>query len=180
MKQPDPQPGEDRLEPSLSISAVADRAWMRSDPSTSGQTTKLRCPARDLGPHPLPDLGVVGVGARPASSRPVSAPTGARRAAVMSRSPKTTIAAVRGIGVAVITSTSGIGARSRRRVTALRSQRRALLDPEPVLLVDHRDTERREPDVVGEKSVGADDEVDRTVGEPLARPGALGARRCGS
>ena len=43
------------------------------------------------------------------------------------------IAAVRGIGVAVITSTSG--------ASPLPAQQRALLDAEAVLLVDHRDAE---------------------------------------
>ena len=43
------------------------------------------------------------------------------------------IAAVRGIGVAVMTSTSGSSPFSAQQV--------ALLDAEPVLLVDHRDAE---------------------------------------
>ena len=45
------------------------------------------------------------------------------------------IAAVRGIGVAVITSTSG------DRVALAACEQRALLDAEAVLLVDHREAE---------------------------------------
>ena len=62
---------------------------------------------------------------------------------VMSRSPKTTMAAVRGIGVAVITSRSGsrpvaVGA------AALGPERGPLLHPEPVLLVDDHHAEGAE------------------------------------
>ena len=72
------------------------------------------------------------------------------------------MAAVRGIGVAVITRTSGD--------VALRPQQVALLDAEPVLLVDHRHAEPRELDASVDQRVGADEDVD------LARRAAR--RRC--
>ena len=64
----------------------------------------------------------------------------------MSRSPKTVIATVRGIGVAVITSTCG-------GVCGLGPQRVALLDAEPVLLVDHHQPEVGELDAFVEQGV---------------------------
>ena len=68
----------------------------------------------------------------------------------MSRSPKTVIATVRGIGVAVITSTCG-GVKP-----ALLGERCPLLDAEPVLLVDHDETEIGELHDVLEQRVRAD------------------------
>ena len=77
-----------------------------------------------------------------------------------SRSPYTVIAAVRGIGVAVITSRSGTTA------ARLLPQRGALLHAEAVLLVDHDDAEAVERHRLLDQRVGADGEVDRAVGEP--------------
>ena len=71
------------------------------------------------------------------------------------------IAAVRGIGVAVITSTSGL----RLSSTALAPQQVALLDAEAVLLVDHRDAEVGELHALVDQRVRADDEVDRPVAQ---------------
>ena len=59
----------------------------------------------------------------------------------MSRSPKTTMAAVRGMGVAVITSRSGSARPGLAAPRALVPQCGALLDPEAVLLVDHHHPE---------------------------------------
>ena len=89
----------------------------------------------------------------------------------MSRSPKTTMAAVRGIGVAVITSRSG-SAPVAAAVAALGPQGGALLDAEAVLLVDDHDPEGGEAHVVGEQGVGADHEVDAAR---RAGPGGAGA-----
>ena len=63
-------------------------------------------------------------------------PGGISRSSDLSRSPYTSIAAVRGIGVAVITSTSGTTS-----ALAFALQQRALLHAEAVLLVDHREPE---------------------------------------
>ena len=70
----------------------------------------------------------------------------------VSRSPKTVMATVRGIGVAVITSTCGRGWR-------LGAERGALLDPEPVLLVDHDQSEVGELRARTQQGVGADDDA---------------------
>ena len=86
-----------------------------------------------------------------------------------SRSPYTVIAAVRGIGVAVITSRSG------HRRAGLLPQGGALLHAEAVLLVDHDDAEAVEGDALLDQRVGADGEVDRAVGEPAEDALALGA-----
>ena len=91
---------------SRSASAVADAASTRSEPSTSGQTTNARCPeatcSRTRAQASSTSSGVrshaVVTGWRPGGSSSIT---------VMSRSPKTTMAAVRGMGVAVMTSRSG-------------------------------------------------------------------------
>ena len=82
------------------------------------------------------------------------------------------IAAVRGIGVAVITSTSGTTS-----VVAFALQQRALLDAEAVLLVDHRDAEVRELGVAVEQRVGADEDVDLAAVEARRDAPALGRGR---
>ena len=98
---------------------------------------------RDLLVHALPrpveparassaGTTVVAIGARPA---------GSSRSVEVSRSPKTVIATVRGIGVAVITSTCG-------GVVPPCAQRVALLDPEAVLLVDDDQAEIGEADAL--------------------------------
>ena len=69
-----------------------------------------------------------------------------------SRSPYTVSASVRGMGVAVITSTSGI--------RPFRSQRRALDDAETVLLVDDGEAQRSEVDGALHQRVRADDQID--------------------
>ena len=83
---------------------------------------------------------LVWIGARPAGS---SAST------EVSRSPKTVIATVRGIGVAVITRTCG-------RRAGLVGERGPLLDAEAVLLVDDHEAEVGELHRVLEQGVGAD------------------------
>ena len=72
------------------------------------------------------------------------------------------IAAVRGIGVAVITSTSGVTV-----VGAFAAQQVALLDAEPVLLVDHGHPEARELDAPVDERVRADQ---RCRPSPSRRP----------
>ncbi len=83
-------------------------------------------------------------------------PAGSSVSVEVSRSPKTVIATVRGIGVAVITSTCG-GSDAR-----LGGQRGALLDAEPVLLVDDDEAEVGELHAVLEQGVGADDDARRS------------------
>ena len=97
---------------------------------------------------------------------------------VMSRSPKTTMAAVRGIGVAVITSRSG--SRPVAVVApALGPEGGTLLDPEAVLLVDDHHAEGAEVDLVGEEGVGADEQVDGSLGQSGVESGPIGGRRSG-
>ena len=74
------------------------------------------------------------------------------------------MATERGIGVAVITSTCGRG-------VGLGAQRGPLLDPEPVLLVDHHQPEVGELHAGAEQGVGADHDAG------LARGGAGQWRR---
>ena len=81
------------------------------------------------------------------------------------------IAAVRGIGVAVITSTSGC--------VALAAQQVALLDAEAVLLVDHRDAEVGELDAAVEQRVRADEDVDLAARAARRRCAAARPRSCG-
>ena len=79
---------------------------------------------------------------------------------------------MRGIGVAVITSTSG--------AVALRPQQVALLDAEAVLLVDHDDAEAGELDAAVDQRVGADEDVDRRrARRPVGDAPPLGRRACG-
>ena len=66
-------------------------------------------------------------------------------------SPKTVIATVRGIGVAVMTSTCGGGGLPAQGVT--------LLDAETVLLVDDHEGEVVEAHVLLDEGVGADDDA---------------------
>lgn len=76
----------------------------------------------------------------------------------VSRSPNTVSATVRGIGVAVITSRCGVspapGALARRAVS--------LFDAEPVLFVDHHQSEVVELHGVLQQGVGADHDAGRT------------------
>ncbi len=95
-------------------------------------------------------------------------PSGIVRIVETSRSPKTVIATVRGIGVAVSTRACGRG--------ALRAQRLALLDPEPVLLVDDDETEVGEGRRVAEQRVGADDDPRLPGCRPQRRLAPLGGR----
>ena len=87
-------------------------------------------------------------------------PAGSSVSVEISRSPYTVMATVRGIGVAVMTSTCG------RLPAALAAQRVPLLDAEPVLLVDHHQAEVGELDLLLEQRVGADHD-----------PGVAGERR---
>ena len=68
---------------------------------------------------------------------------------------------MRGIGVAVITSTS--------TASPLRGERQALMHAEAVLLVDDREREIAERDLVLEQRMGADQEIDLAGGEPRER-----------
>ena len=94
---------------SRSNSSVADLASTRSESLTSGHTTKARWPAATSLAHPVPGRRVSPPGASPGSHSVVTGwrPGGISSSVVRSRSPKITMAAVRGIGVAVITSRSG-------------------------------------------------------------------------
>ena len=62
--------------------------------------------------------------------------------------------------MAVITSTSGTAV-----TRPLLPQRGPLLDAEAVLLVDHDHAERTELDALLDERVGADEDVDRAVGQ---------------
>ena len=79
---------------------------------------------------------------------------------------------MRGIGVAVITSTSGTTS-----AFGLRLEQRALLDAEAVLLVDHREAELGELGVAVEQRVRADEDVDLVAREALRDAAALGRGR---
>ena len=88
------------------------------------------------------------------------------------------MAAVRGIGVAVITSTSGT-----TRPATLFPECGPLLDAEAVLLVDHHHAEGPEGHRLGEQGVGADQHVDGPLGQagveagPLLGRGPVGQQR---
>ena len=89
-----------------------------------------------------------------------------------SRSPYTVSASVRGIGVAVITSTSGI--------RPFRTQRRALHDAEAMLFVDDGEPERAEVHRALHERVRADDQMDvagRKAREQIAPLAARSSRR---
>ena len=96
---------------------------------------------------------MVWIGARPA---------GSSVSVEVSRSPNTVIATVRGIGVAVITSTCGGRA-------GLVGQGGPLLDAEPVLLVDDDQAEVGEGDLLLEQGVGADDDAGLAARDPQHR-----------
>ena len=83
-------------------------------------------------------------------------------------SPHSVSASVRGIGVAVMTSTSGFD--------AFRGQRAALHDAKAMLLVDHGQRQRLELDVLLDQRLRADDEVDLAA---LDRGQQVAARRRG-
>ena len=70
----------------------------------------------------------------------------------------------------------GIGALPVRGVPTLGPKRVALLDTEPVLLVDHHDAQAGEAHLVGEQRVGADHEIDGARPQPLVELGALPGR----
>ena len=80
------------------------------------------------------------------------------------------IAAVRGIGVAVITSTSG-------DCPPFAAQEVALLHAEAVLLVDHRHAEAGELDAAVDQRVGADEDVDLAGAQAVGDPAPLGRGR---
>ena len=97
---------------------------------------------------------------------------------VMSRSPKTTMAAVRGIGVAVITSRSG----SRPSPSSPRPlSRRAARCSTPKRCCSSITTTPRSGTrtCVGEQGVGADEQVDRAVGQPGVDAAPLARRWSG-
>ena len=99
------------------------------------------------------------------------APRRSSSSTVTSRSPNRVIASVRGIGVAVMCSTCGAS-----RV-GLASQRRALVDAEAVLLVDHRDgragrTPRRPGSARACRPPPAARRLDHAAARPAAPPPA--------
>ena len=124
----------------------------------------------DLGAHAVPCLVPAAVASPAPGSHTVvtgTRPGGSSSSVVRSRSPKITMAAVRGIGVAVMTSRSGSPS------APLPAQRRPLLDAEAVLLVDHHAAQGAERHLLGQERVRADHDVDRrpTPG-PASRPRA--------
>ena len=171
VEQPDPQAGQLRagqalrlghhrggLDPVRSLDQRADH----EGPVAGGHLG----PA----PAPTPPRPRAGSGATVVTG---SRPGGSSSMMVMSRSPKTTMAAVRGMGVAVMTSRSG--SRPVPSVApALGPEGGPLLHPEAVLLVDDHHPEGAEADLVGEEGVGADQEVDGAVGQPGVEGGPLG------
>ncbi len=162
---------------SRTASSVADAAWTRSDPSTRGHTTKARCPAatsvRTLSQAASSSIAVrahrVVIGVRPGGSSSM---------VVMSRSPNTTMAAVRGMGVAVITSRSGSAPDPS---SPLPLARRAARCSTPKRCCSSMTTapERMEPDLIGQQGMGPDHEVDSAVDKALVQAGPLGRRRLG-
>ena len=93
---------------SRSNSSLADLASTRRESLTRGQTTKARCPAATSS-RTRSQAGRSAPGASPGSHSVVTGwrPGGNSSSVVRSRSPKITMAAVRGMGVAVMTSRSG-------------------------------------------------------------------------
>ena len=141
VEQADPQPGElvrgqalglgDRrggLDPLRSL----DQRAHHEGPVAGGH----------LGAHPRPRLLGLERRPEPGGGDRACRPGGSSSMTVMSRSPKTTMAAVRGIGVAVMTSRSG--SRPAVRAPSLVPEGGPLLDPEAVLLVDDHDPEGSE------------------------------------
>ncbi len=84
---------------------------------------------------------------------------------VRSRSPKITMAAVRGMGVAVMTSRSGSPS------VALGAQGGPLLHAEAVLLVDDDTAEGVERHLLGQQRVGAHHDVDGARGQAVEHGG---------
>ena len=84
-------------------------------------------------------------------------PGGSSSITLTSRSPYRVSASVRGIGVAVITSTSG--------VHALLHQPQPLQHAEAMLLVDDGEAQLLELDVLLEQRVRADDDVHQALGQ---------------
>ena len=117
--------------------------------------------------HPVPGP-LLAAGPSPGSHSVVTGtrPGGSSSRVVRSRSPKITMAAVRGIGVAVMTRRSGSPS------VPLARERGPLLDAEAVLLVDHDAAEGAERDLLGQQGMGADDEADLARGEALEDRGA--------
>ena len=99
-------------------------------------------------------------------------PGGISSIRLTSISPYWVSVSVRGIGVAVITSRCG-------GCSALDDEQQPLRHAEAVLLVDHREAELLVGDLLLEDRVGADEDVDRAVGEAhqhaVARPALLAA-----
>ena len=156
-------------------STAAGAALVRRAPSVVGRprsgSRRRRPGGRRRPPRgPAPRRGR----ARPAapagrrSSAPRRGRPGARLSVEVSRSPNTVIATVRGIGVAVITSTCGGRA-------GLGAQRGALLDAEAVLLVDDHQPEVGELHVLLEQGVRADHDAGLAAGR--ARPARCAGRR---
>ena len=171
-RRPDPQPGELVRRP-----AARPRRW--PTPPRPGRIPRPAGRPRRPGGRTPPARAPAPTPPRPragcAATRSTTGwrPGGSSSMTVMSRSPKTTMAAVRGMGVAVMTSRSGSLPRP-VVAPALVAQGGPLLDAEAVLLVDDHHAERAEDHLVGEQGVGADQQVDRAVGQTLVDRGPLG------
>ncbi len=129
-----------------------------------GRRRRRGCrPTPRCGPCPMPPCGsapgrthTVSIGCRPGGSSSTT---------VMSRSPKTTMAAVRGMGVAVMTKRSGSppvgpGAPLSRSWARCSTPNRCCssMTATPNDLEGH---------VLGQQRMGADHQVDRSVGQPV-------------
>ena len=113
---------------------------------------------RHLLAHPVPGQMLVGGIGQPRRGHRHPA-RGSSSSTVRSRSPKITMAAVRGMGVAVMTRRSGSPA------LPLGPQGGPLLDPEAVLLVDHHHAQRSELDLLGEQRMRPHHDARRPLGQ---------------
>ena len=152
---------------SRSRSSAAERAWIRSDSSTSGQTTYAWRPAP-------PRL-------RTRSQAPDSSSGPRAHRVVIGRSSRRQLVEHGRVQVAV--DGHGRGARDRggRHHQDVRHdlagsflpEGSPLLDAEAMLLVDHHRPQRPERHRLGQQGMGADQDVDRAVGQAGVQPGPL-------
>ena len=142
----------------VALARVDPRARRRRPAAPGPTSSRTRCQARSS------QAGCARAGTTVVCTSP--RPAGSSVSVEVSRSPKTVIATVRGIGVAVITSTCGGSA-------GLAAERGALLDAEAVLLVDDDQAEVGELHVLLEQGVGADHDAGLAAGR-LRERGAAG------
>ncbi len=133
-------------------------------------------PGLHLRPHPVPGLLDSAGRSGPSGWRPGSRPGGSSSMMVMSRSPNTTMAAVRGMGVAVITRRSGSPPPPSSPRPFSRSAARCSTPNRCCSSMTATPSEA-EDDPVGEQGVGADEQVDRAVGQPGVDGVTLSGRR---